>query len=85
MTSSKVTPIRAHKGGTPAYRAIADQVIATASNKAFNVYFEMVAEQHPGGSTDLAAKAFVAALRSNLEWFERAEERRAQVTKAARS
>jgi hypothetical protein len=85
MTSSKVTPIRARKGGTLAYRAIADQVVTDAAKKAFEDYFRIVAEQHPRGNMDLAVKAFVAALRADLEWHERAEEHRAAVTKAARS
>jgi hypothetical protein len=76
MATSNVTPIRARKGGTPAYREIADQVITQSTKQAFNEYFRIVAKQYPKGNSGLAVKAFIAALRADLEWYEQAEAKR---------
>jgi hypothetical protein len=76
MATSKVTPIGSRTGGTPVYRAIADQVITQSTKQAFNEYFRIVAKQYPKGNSGLAVKAFIAALRADLEWYERAEAQR---------
>jgi hypothetical protein len=70
MATDKVTPIR-RKGGTPAYRAIADTIIYAATRDAFNKYFRAVAAKHPKGNSGVATKAYLDALRARLEWYER--------------
>jgi hypothetical protein len=76
MATSKVTPIRARKGATPAYRAIADQAVYEATKNGFDEYFRAIAVMYPNGSSAAAATAYVEALRERLEWYEQADRAR---------
>lgn len=71
MATIKTTRTSRAKGGTPAYRALARQLITGAMRKAVNDYFHAIAAKNPRGNSCTALAAFEAEMRAELTWMER--------------